>query len=264
MVTFQFTSRRTQRFVEKDKKRSGALDFCANNLPGTWKTILLKGGKALLKLTPKEQKLVLLLGCLLILGFVLRFVLPEQESLQITRGSEEVEEAPSLSGNLHGEETGQGNFSSEATKTKTIEVHVAGAVARAGVYLLEEGSRVYQAVEKAGGALEDADLERVNLAQPLYDGQQIIIPRQLQGGASGDETGLNPSESGSSQSGKININLATQSQLETLPGIGSVKARGIIKYREENGYFSSIEDLLKVSGIGEKTLEGIRELITIY
>lgn len=234
------------------------------NLPGGWKTILSKDGKALLKLTPKEQKLILLLGCLLVLGFVLRFVLPEQESFQITRGSEGAEEVPPLSesDNLHGEETDQGNFSSEATKT--IEVHVAGAVARAGVYLLEEGSRVYQAVEKAGGALEDADLERINLAQPLYDGQQVLIPRQLQEGGSGEETGLNPSASHSPQNEKININLATESQFETLPGIGSVKARSIIKYRQENGYFSSIEDLLKVSGIGEKTLEGIRELITIY
>lgn len=230
--------------------------LCTINLPGAREKILSKGAKALLKLTPKEQKLVLLLGFLLILGIVLKFVLPEQEALHISKGpgGEEMLHHTGAEG-LPSGETNQDNLSE---MKKTIEVHVAGAVVQSGVYLLEEGARVYQAVEKAGGALGDADLERINLAQPLYDGQQVIVPRQLQEGSPAEGAGPLSLE------GKVNINTATQSQLETLPGIGLVKARSIIKYRQENGYFSSIEDLTKVNGIGEKTLENIKELISIY
>ncbi len=215
----------------------------------------------MLKLTPKEQKLVILLACLLVFGFVMKFVLPEKEPLQITSKSEAGELTNSGTENLPIEQIKQGDPSAETKKT--IEIHITGAVANSGVYLLEEGARVYQAVEKAGGPLEDADLERINLAQPLYDGQQVIIPRQVTEGLSGEE-GRPVLEKLSSREEKVNINMATQSQLEALPGIGSVKAQSIIKYRQENGFFSSIEDLLNVNGIGDKTLEGIRELVSIY
>jgi competence protein ComEA len=213
----------------------------------------------LFKLTPKEQKLVILLGFLLALGIVLKFVLPEPETLHISKGAGAGGEGAPLHGRVQGvpgEEMGQDSLSE---MKNTIMVHVAGAVTRSDVYVLEEGARVHQAIEKAGGALEDADLERINLAQPLYDGQQVIVPRQLQGGIPSGEIGTPPHNEG-----KININLATQSQFESLPGIGAVKAQSIIRYRQENGYFSSIEDLTKVNGIGEKTLENIKEFITIY
>ncbi len=210
----------------------------------------------MLKLTPKEQKLVLLLGCLLVLGIGLRFFLPEQKSLQISKEAGE-EEMFHLSG-AQGAPAGEAADVNLPVDKKMIEVHIAGAVAGPGVYLLEEGARVYQAMEKAGGALGEADLERINLAQPLYDGQQVIVPRKLQEGWPAGEAGPLP------QDGKININMADQSLLETLPGIGSVKAQSIVKYRQENGYFSSIEDLAKVNGIGKKTLENISDLISIY
>jgi len=215
-----------------------------------------------LKLTPKEQKLVLLLACLLVFGFVLRFLLPEKETIHIA-GESDAERTLHRTGieNIASEGMEQGNQFSEAKKT--IEVHIAGAVARSGVYRLEEGARVYQAVDKAGGALDDADLERINLAQPLYDGQQVIVPRRLKENPSG-EAGMPASENSSPREGKVNINIATQSQLEVLPGIGPVKARSIIKYRQENGFFASIEELLQVNGIGDKTVEGIREMISIY
>ena len=205
----------------------------------------------MLKLTPKEQKLVLLLACLLISGFILRYVLPEKEDLHIAResGAEEMLH-PAGGNNLSDDDL-------EQQAKKIIEVHVTGAVVHSGVYILEEGARVYQAVEKAGGTSDDADLERINLAQPLYDGQQVFVPRKLEEGPSGEENSY-------PQGGKLNINIATQSQLEALPGIGAVKAQSIIKYRQENGHFSSIEELLKISGIGEHTLEGIRELISVY
>lgn len=217
-----------------------------------------------MKLTPKEQKLVLLLACLLVFGFVLRFILPEKETIYIS-GESEAEKTFHRKGTENAASKGTEEDSQSSEAKKTIEVHIAGAVAHAGVYCLEEGARVYQAVKKAGGALEDADLEKINLAQPLYDGQQIIVPRRLKENTPGEaEAGMPASENSSPREGKVNINTATQSQLEVLPGIGPVKARSIIKYRQENGFFSSIEELLQVNGIGDKTLDGIRELISIY
>ncbi|RJX28795.1 MAG: ComEA family DNA-binding protein [Dethiobacter sp.] len=207
------------------------------------------------KLTPKEQKLLILLVCLLVLGFVLRFALPEQETALIKKTAE-----TGIKDNSSGADEEKESFTPE---NEVIIVHVTGAVKTPGVYTLEKGSRVFQVVDKAGGALDDADLERINLAQHLYDGQPVFVPRK------GDESppphaGTTSYESFSAGIHKININTAGKSQLETLPGIGSVKAQNIINYREKNGPFQSIEDLVKVSGIGDKTLEGLRDLITVY
>lgn len=207
------------------------------------------------KLTPKEQKLVLLLVCLLVLGIVLRFGLPAGGG-----------ESPEII--LHGETESNDEHRDDGDgveEKKIIIIHITGAVQEPGVYILEDGSRVYEAVEKAGGQSDDADLEMINLAEPLYDGQPVYVPRisdrdpsQVSGGNMYRE-GLQHVKDG-----KININFANKSQLETLPGIGAVKAQGIIDYREKNGPFKSVDDLLKVTGIGEKTLESLVDLITVY
>ncbi|NMB40713.1 MAG: hypothetical protein GX996_02105 [Firmicutes bacterium] len=209
------------------------------------------------KLTPKEQKLLFLLISLLVLGLVLRFALPEQNEPGIAKTTETVD--------LGNTAEAEGAEENPEVETKVVIVHVTGAVKNPGVYTLQEGSRVFHVVDEAGGASDDADLERINLAQPLYDGQPVYVPRK------GDEC-LQPSadpfsqQEGFSAAGaqKININRANKAQLETLPGIGSVKAQNIINYRESNGFFQSVEDLTKVNGIGEKTLEQIKELITVY
>ena len=198
------------------------------------------------KLTPKEQKLVIVLALLLLLGMVLRFTLPPHADKNT-----EILFNPDQS-NENGEMV--------PVEEKIIIIYVTGAVDKPGVYILDEGSRVFQAIEKAGGHTEEADLESINLAEPLYDGQPVYVPRKNDAGS--------PQAEGSPlstvQNVRININRANKSQLESLPGVGAVKAQSILAYREKNGPFQSIDDIVKVSGIGDKTLEGLRDLITIY
>ncbi len=141
-----------------------------------------------------------------------------------------------------------------------IKIYITGAVRHPGVITLEEGDRLADAIELAGGPLPDADLDRVNLAQRVRDEGMYHIPRV------GEETTPGVTEApgnnnGTGSSGKVNINTADQKTLETLPGIGPVKAQNIIKYREEHGPFRSIEEIMNVSGIGEKTFEGLKDLI---
>ena len=140
----------------------------------------------------------------------------------------------------------------------TIIVDVAGEVAQPGVYEFAEGDRVIDAIERAGGQLPKADLSLLNLAAPLTDGTQILVPKAgppggvaLGGGTTGAPGGL------------INVNSASPTELETLSGIGEVLAATIVEYREQNGPFASVDDLMDVSGIGPATLEEIRDQVTI-
>ena len=139
-------------------------------------------------------------------------------------------------------------------------VHVTGSVASPGVYELPEGARVVDAVEEAGGAKRGAELGALNLAAVLVDGQQIVVPRAGGVPAPGATSSAVPGAPGSTL---VNINAATPEELETLPGIGEVLAASIVQHREEHGPFTSVEQLLDVSGIGEVTLEEIRDLVTV-
>ena len=140
-----------------------------------------------------------------------------------------------------------------------VVVHVAGAVSSPGVYTLPADSRVDDAV-RAAGATADADLSQLNLAQKLADGQKITVPAAGEPPAPVD----NAAPSDSSQSGAlININTATQEELETLPSIGEVRAQAIIAYREEHGGFRTTDELMEVSGIGEKIFADISPHITV-
>ena len=142
-----------------------------------------------------------------------------------------------------------------ATPTpKDIKVYLTGAISRPGVYALTEGDRLEDAIRAAGGATSDADLPRVNLSLRIKDEGQYQVPRK------GEPLALT-SES-SSASGKVNINTATQEELETLPGIGEVRAKAIIDYRQINGPFVKPDDLLKVNGIGTGIFQMVRDLIT--
>jgi competence protein ComEA len=143
-----------------------------------------------------------------------------------------------------------------ATPTLVAEVvvHVAGRVRSPGLYRLPEGARVFDALEAAGGARPRVDLSTVNLARVLLDGEQILVGTTPQPGAPGG------SSSGSSL---VNLNSADQALLETLPGVGPVTASAIMEFREQNGPFASVDDLLDVSGIGEKTLEQLRPFVTV-
>lgn len=139
-----------------------------------------------------------------------------------------------------------------------ILVDVAGWVRRPGVYEFDEGARVIDAIDAAGGARSGALLESLNLAAPLADGIQILVPRE-------GETVAPPASVGAvaGVAGLINVNSATPTELEELPGVGEVIAQAIVDYRTENGPFASVDQLLDVSGIGDATLENIRELVTV-
>ena len=136
-------------------------------------------------------------------------------------------------------------------------VHICGAVNRPGVYALPEGSRVCDAVEAAGGLSEEASGSSVNQAERLVDGMRIVVPTQ-------EEAALFPSGSGSgSSAGLVNINTASREELMQLPGIGETRAEAILNYRQEQGRFQTIEDIMKVDGIKEASFEKLKELITV-
>jgi competence protein ComEA len=139
-----------------------------------------------------------------------------------------------------------------------VLVDVAGWVHRPGVYEFTEGARVIDAIDAAGGARSGALLEALNLAAPLTDGTQILVPREGQEGVAPA-----PVTGGAVAGGLVNVNSAIATELEELPGIGEVIAQRIIDYRTENGPFATVDELVDVSGIGDAILESIRELVTV-
>jgi len=153
-----------------------------------------------------------------------------------------------------------GVTASEASPSAVLVlVDVAGWVRHPGVYEFTTGARVIDAIEAAGGARPGAMLEALNLAAPLADGSQILVPRE-------GETGTVPpvaAGSGSVAGTLVNLNIASAPELETLPGIGEVIAQRIVDHRTANGPFASVDQLLDVSGIGDAILESIRELVTV-
>lgn len=148
----------------------------------------------------------------------------------------------------------------DATAPAGLYVHVSGAVAEPGLYVLDEGARVMDAVAAAGGFAPDADQAAVNLARPVSDGEQLAVPAQGEVPAAADPgTG----GAGAAAGGVIDLNTADLATLDTLPRIGPALAQRIIEWREANGRFTSVEDLLAVPGIGDKMLESLRELVRV-
>src|SRR6476659_6037303 len=129
-------------------------------------------------------------------------------------------------------------------------VDVVGAVRRPGLYRLAHGSRIADAVTRAGGATSKADLAQVNLAAPLADGEQVVVPKRLPGGAAG----ASATSSGAS-GGPVQLSTATLEQLDSLPGVGPVTAQKILDYRQKHGAFRSVDELDAVPGIGPKRLD---------
>jgi competence protein ComEA len=135
----------------------------------------------------------------------------------------------------------------------TITVHVSGQVAIPGLVVVADDARLADAIAAAGGTTRRAALDRVNLAAPLQDGQQVVIP------AVGDETlGL-----ATTDDGKVHINTATATEMEQLPGVGPVLAERILAFRDENGLFAAVEDLLDIPGIGEAKLAALRDSVAL-
>lgn len=165
-------------------------------------------------------------------------------------------------------DNGQSGVSGNGAAAAVIQVYVCGAVVSPGVYTLPEGSRVYEAVAMAGGLLETAEPRALNQARLLSDGEQITVltveeaesgtglpPDASQGASSG--------EPADSSGGKVNLNTADEAGLMTIPGIGESRAKAIIAYREKNGKFQSIEEIMEIDGIKEKMFEKIKDSITV-
>lgn len=151
---------------------------------------------------------------------------------------------------------------SVAEETKmTCYIHVSGEVNNPGVYEMEVGSRVFQAVEEAGGLTEHAAGEYLNMAETIQDGMKISVP-SVEDVEAGVAAAL-PVQSGSGQSLKVNINTAGKERLMTLRGIGESRAEDIIRYREEHGPFGTIEEIMEISGIKDAAFQKIKEDITV-
>lgn len=142
-----------------------------------------------------------------------------------------------------------------------VFVDVKGAVSLPGLYKAKEGDRVLDAIEQAGGLLETADEKQINFAQKVHDEMVIYVPEK--GETIEDAPPVMAAPSSGQTNGKVNINRAELSELETLPGIGPAKAQAIIDYREQQGPFKQVEDIQNVSGIGEKTFEKLQESISV-
>ena len=154
---------------------------------------------------------------------------------------------------------GQQTLNSE----EEIYVYVCGWVKRSGVYKLPQGTRVCDAVDAAGGFKGKASRDGVNLAEALSDGQQIYIPSVDEVSSDPEAGSAGTGMSSGTESGKVNINTAPREELMTLTGIGEAKADAIISYREQTGAFSSIEDIMNISGIKEGVFSRIKDDITV-
>jgi competence protein ComEA len=141
---------------------------------------------------------------------------------------------------------------------RQVLVHVVGAVRKPGLYRLADGSRIDDAIRMAGGAKPKADLELINLAAPVADGQQVIVPARGRGATVGSS-----SAPGTSPRDPVHLNTATLEELDTLPGVGPVTAQKILDYRNEHGAFKSVDELDAVPGIGPARLAELKKVVDL-
>ncbi len=164
---------------------------------------------------------------------------------------------------LTAEETSLGSAGEETALP--FYVHICGEVISPGVYELKEGSRVFQAIEKAGGVTDQAAAEYLNMAEQVKDGMKIVVPgkEEVEAAKARGEISLQADASLNVQKTKVNLNTATKEELMTLRGVGEAKAADIIKYRESHGGFQKIEDIMKISGIKDAAFQKIKDDITV-
>ena len=183
-----------------------------------------------------------------------------EEINEVIEGSEETEE-------VENETNNENNIDGEDEEVEEIIVHITGEVNKPGIVVLKSNSRIADAINKAGGATKEADLNQINLAYILEDGQKIYIPNKNEK-IDEDEyitegNRNNIGNSNSKEGEKVNINEAMQTELEELPGIGPSLASRIIEYREQNGDFKKIEELQNVKGIGDAKYDDIKDKVTV-
>ena len=192
--------------------------------------------------------------------------LPQGDSGSSTKKQELREPFRDENGSVQGESTVETQEYVENSEKSGVYVYICGEVAAPGVYELSKDSRIYEAVDAAGGFTENAARESVNLASKVSDGMQITIYNREEAASlpagSGSAVG-NTGQGGTSGSGLVNLNTATKEELMTLKGIGEAKAEDIIRYREKSGGFKKIEDIMKISGIKEAGFQKIKDNITV-
>jgi competence protein ComEA len=191
------------------------------------------------------------LAVLLVLVFGGRFAMNRD-------GGEPVADAPAATGT----EAVAGALEAAAPEPRVLLVHVVGAVRRPGLFRLADGSRVADAIRRAGGARPKAALELVNLAAPVADGQQVLVPARGRAAPAGTAP-AGVSGAGGAPGQKVRLNSATLEELDTLPGVGPVTAQKILDYRTEHGAFQSTDELDAVSGIGPARLAELTPLVDL-
>ena len=213
-------------------------------------------------LTKKQKTIVFIIAVVVAIGMIY-FIYSKNQ----------VDDNINLENDILVSENSTKDSSKETSSDDEVIVHVTGSVKSPGVVKLKEGSRIEDAIEAAGGLTENADISKVNLAFVVEDGTKIRIPSSLDedvgdgdvvDSGSGENIVVEENTTSSGKNGQIvNINKATVTELETLPGIGASLAGRIVEYRSQNGKFASVEDIKNVSGIGESKFNSIRDFISV-
>lgn len=207
----------------------------------------------------KQKKTIIIIG-IIVLGLIIIYLYNDKK----------IDNSKLNDNILFADDQVTANIEARKEENETIIVHITGAVRLPGIVKLEEGARIEDAINKAGGLTEEADISKVNLAFVLEDGVKIKIPSNsdigdLEEDIVNNGSGENILEDfeNSSESTLLNINKATEQELQRLPGIGPSLASKIIKYRNEMGKFSNVEDIKNVNGIGENKFENIKNNISV-
>lgn len=151
------------------------------------------------------------------------------------------------------------NLETKEKNINQITIHITGEVNNPGIVILDEGARIVDALEAAGGETQNADINKLNLAYVLDDGEKLYIP----GKNEEEKEYITRGNGNQTETAKVNINTAQIEELSTLPGIGEATANKIIEYRKENGKFEKIEDIKNVSGIGDSKFQNIKEMLKV-
>lgn len=212
----------------------------------------------------KKAKLILLVLCILITGIcytVSRFSYQRTDSTKLSPSTKEMEETSGTVSQEKISEESKGSSFSDALAEGSLPcyIHICGEVVFPGVYQLSEESRVFEAVEKAGGFTPQAAPEHLNMAERIRDGMKIVVLSREEAVTAGNP---NSGETGKKDS-KLNINTASKEELMTLRGVGEAKAGDIIKYRDSHGGFKRIEDIMNISGIKDAAFQKIKDDITV-
>lgn len=212
----------------------------------------------------KKKIISIALAIMIVIGFIIYMVINNQNDNEIN-----FEELVANQNNEENEQESETNENNTQEETKKeIVVHITGEVKKEGVVYLEEGSRVVDAIKKAGGETKEADLSQVNLAYVLQDGQKIYIPNKNEkiSAYTSENMGDNIEQNNTTtkkEGAKVNINTAGVEELDQLPGIGPAIAQRIIDYRNEHGEFKKVEDIQEVKGIGDAKFSEIKDSITV-